>query len=60
MFILGEFVKYEEMSGVVKYAGTHYITIDISVNQNTIIGGVHILVYVDEYNKVITSKQSDK
>lgn len=60
MFVENEFVKYEEMSGVVRYVGTQYITIDISNTENTIIDGIHVLIYTNEYHKIITSRQSEK
>lgn len=62
MFILKDLVAYEEMSGVITFIGVNYITIDISHNRKDTINnsGVNLLIYSDDYKKVITSKQSEK
>lgn len=62
MFILEDVVTYEEMSGVISFIGMNYITIDISHNRKNTMNnsGVNLLIYCEDYKKVITSKQSEK
>lgn len=62
MFILEDVVTYEEMSGVITFIGVNYITIDISHNRKDTMNaaGVNLLIYLNDYKKVITSRQSEK
>ena len=60
MFNVGEVVKYEDMSGVITFIGSTYITIYISHTENTIINGINVLIHKNKYNSVITERQSEK
>lgn len=62
MFVLGDYVTYDGISGVVDFIGSTYITIRFPSYAKD--GGyrtdVRMLVHSSEYKKVVASRQSER
>lgn len=60
MFVLGDSVSYDGISGVIDFIGSTYITIGFPSYNNNTQKWVKLVVYRSDYKKVITSRQSEK